>query len=467
MDFSAVAVNAIAANVGERTTLPAGRRGRHHRRSSDRHHEYAACRKPDFITTFLATMSCYFRQSRSLSCLATIATVVACGGEAQSTRSDTAIKSGATAVPAPPPAPVVPDSIARPAQPLVATPRVVRGLYVNRWAALGQRMWDLIDVAKRTEVNALVIDVKDDRGFVLYHSTVPLAREIGADTNRVMSYRRVRMVLDSMRTYGIYPIARIVVAKDPLLAEKKLAWSIKQRSDPAKPWLDKNGNPWLDPHQRAVWQYAADLAKEAVNLGFSEVQLDYVRFPDEKRLAREATFPLANGRIRAQVIREQLAFTRAELKSTRVPMTIDVFGLTATDTTDMGIGQQWEMFVDQADAVLPMVYPSHFAPGTYKLSNPNASPHATIDHAMKDANRRSAGIANAARIVPWYQDFTLGPPRYGAAEVRAQIHAGYENGIKSWMLWNPGSRYNLGALEPAIAAADTVSPPQGGSTPAR
>ena len=89
------------------------------------------------------------------------------------------------------------------------------------------------------------------------------------------------------------------------------------------------------------------------------------------------------------------------------------------------------------------------------------------DHAMKDANRRSAGIPNAGRIVPWYQDFTLGPPRYGAAEVRAQIRAGYENGVKSWMLWNPGSRYTLGALEPAIAAADTVEPRQGGNTPAR
>ena len=180
-------------------------------------------------------------------------------------------------------------------------------------------MWDLIEVAKRTEVNALVIDVKDDRGFVLYHSTVPLAREIGADTTRPMSYRRVRAVLDSMRTYGIYPIARIVVAKDPLLAEHKLEWSIKRRSDPAKPWLDKNGKPWLDPHQRGVWQYAADLAKEAVNLGFSEVQFDYVRFPDEKRLVSEATFPLANGRIRAQVIREQLGFTRGALRVDRGP----------------------------------------------------------------------------------------------------------------------------------------------------
>src|SRR5205085_7595621 len=107
----------------------------------------------------------------------------------------------------------------------VPTPDTLRGLYVNRWVALGSRLNRLIDVAKTTEVNALVIDVKDDRGFVLYRSSVPLAREIGADTTRPMSYRRVRAVLDTMRTYGIYPIARIVVAKDPLLAERKLNWS--------------------------------------------------------------------------------------------------------------------------------------------------------------------------------------------------------------------------------------------------
>jgi hypothetical protein len=253
-------------------------------------------------------------------------------------------------------------------------------------------------------------------------------------------------MFDSLRAHNIYPIARIVVAKDPLLASTRLEWAIKRRSD-LQPWLDKNGRPWLDASQPAVWQYAVDLAREAREMGFSEVQFDYVRFPDEKRLAREATFPLARGRTRAQIIRDQLGVTRDALKSTGMPMTIDVFGLTATNTTDMGIGQKWEMFVDRADVVLPMVYPSHFAPGTYGLGNPNAHPYATIDRAIKDMHRRSANIAGAAKIVPWYQDFTLGPPHYEAAHVRAQIKAGYDNGVHSWVLWNPGSRYHVEALE--------------------
>ena len=368
----------------------------------------------------------------------------ACAGEPAAQPSGSAPSADSTAHAA---VEIPPDSILRPKPPLVPTPPVIRGLYVNRWAAVGQKMWDLIGVARRTEINALVIDVKDDRGFVLYRSRVPLAREIGADTTSVMSARRIRAVLDTMRAHGIYPIARIVVVKDPLLASRKLEWAIRRRDDPSQPWLDKNRQPWLDPHHEGVWTYAADLAREAVDLGFSEVQLDYVRFPDERAIHRDAVFPLANGRTRAQVIRERIGATRAALEPTGVPMTIDVFGLTTSDTTDMGIGQRWEMFVDQADAILPMTYPSHYALGSYGLSNPNASPYATIDRAMRDAKRRTEGIAGAGIIIPWYQDFTLGAPRYGAPQVRAQIEAGYANGFPSWILWNPRSVYTLSALK--------------------
>jgi len=331
----------------------------------------------------------------------------------------------------------------------VPTPDTLRGLYVNRWAALGSKLKGLIKVAKRTEVNALVIDVKDDRGFVLYRSRVPLAQEIGADTadGHWMSATKLRAVLDTMIANDIYPIARIVVAKDPLLARKKLDLAIKRKSD-LQPWLDKNGQPWLDPHHREIWQYAADLAREAYDLGFSEVQFDYVRFPDEKRLVAETVYPLASGRSRAQVIRDQLGFLRTALKPQGMRVTADVFGLTATDTTDMGIGQRWEMFVDQVDVVLPMVYPSHFARGTFRLRNPNAHPYKTINNVLKDVIARSQPVPNAAKIIPWYQDFTLGPPHYYAEQIRAQKKAGYDNGFQSWILWNPKSNYTVAALEP-------------------
>jgi hypothetical protein len=419
---------------------------------------------------------------RRISCALLVSlTLVACNGRSGSGATDTAAARGAAvsetsaaartgaradsasrdSVPL---AVLVPRDTAAPADsllvakaPLVPMPKVVRGLYVNRWQALGTAMWDLVDVAKRTEVNALVLDVKDDRGFLLYPSTVPLAREIGADTNRPMRPARVRAILDTMHKYGIYPIARIVVAKDPLLAEKKHEWAIKRRSDPTQPWLDKNGRAWLDPHHYEIWGYAADLAREAIDLGFSEVQLDYVRFPDEDRIIHEGVFPLAQGRVRAQVIRDQLGRMRRELAPTKVPFTIDVFGLTSTDTTDMGIGQRWEAFIDRADVVLPMTYPSHYNPGTYGIRDPNGNPYGILDHALKDAKRRSAGIPGAAEIRPWYQDFTLGPPRYGVAELRAQMKAGYDNGIQSWVLWNPRSAYTIDALRPESDSASRPS----------
>ncbi len=342
-------------------------------------------------------------------------------------------------------------------KPFVARPTVVRGLYVNRWAAIGNRMWDLIGVANRTEVNALVIDVKDDRGYVLYHSSVPVARAIGADTTNPMPLSRLRAVLDTMRANGILPIARIVVAKDPLLANAKREWAVKRRRD-GKPWLDASGNPWLDPHQRGVWEYAADLAAEAVKYGFSEVQFDYVRFPDDPRLIREASFALAHGRARDQVIREQLGYLRSRLKPLGVPMAIDVFGLTTTDSTDMGIGQQWEQFADQADIVLPMTYPSHYGRGSYGIAHPNANPYDVIDHALTDGIARNQNVTGAAQVVPWYQDFTLGAPRYGVKQVRAQMQAGYDHGIRSWILWNAGSRYTISALRPAILSEAEEAP---------
>ena len=146
------------------------------------------------------------------------------------------------------------------------------------------------------------------------------------------------------------------------------------------------------------------------------------------------------------MIREQLGYLRARTDSIAVPMAIDVFGSTTSVTTDMGIGQQWEMFADKADIVMPMVYPSHYPRGTYGIPVPNAAPYAVIDRALKYGIARNAKIEGAAKIVPWYQDFTLGKPKYDVEQIREQIRAGYDNGIESWVLWNASSRYTEAAL---------------------
>ncbi|HEX8725092.1 MAG TPA: putative glycoside hydrolase [Gemmatimonadaceae bacterium] len=350
--------------------------------------------------------------------------------------ADTGAAAGNTAAPAP----------GRPA-PIrhLATPDPVRGLYVNRLVAQGPGIWRLIDLARRTRVNALVFDVKDDDGLLLYPSTVGLARLIGADTVRPMPVRRLYALMDSLRKYRIYPIARIVVARDPVLAAHRPQWAVVRRAN------DPERSAWLDPRHREVWAYAADLASEAAARGFSEVLFDDARFPVSNGSSERVEFTSPDGRTLGEVIRAQLDFLRSRFSVLNIPMSVAVSGLAAVDSSDLGVGERWEAVADRADVLMPKEYPSVFPPGTFGLANPNAQPYETVRQALADARRRNASIRGAARIVPWYQDFTLGVPAYGPEQVRAQIRAGEEAGIRSWMLWNPASVYSEAAIvEPPV-----------------
>ena len=337
----------------------------------------------------------------------------------------------------------------------VAKPEHVRGIYLNAWAAGSPtKRRQLIELAQRTEINAFVIDVKEG-GWISYPSNVPLSKQLGTSEKYIPDVRRV---LRELRDAGIYPIARIVVFKDPVLAEKKPEWAIRHVDGGV--WKDNKGNLWVDSFNRDVWDYNIAIAREAVKLGFAEVQWDYVRFPDvPASYKRTSVWPARNGRALDDGIRQFLLYARDELADLEVPLTADVFGLTVT-FTDMGIGQKWEKMVDAVDVLLPMVYPSHYQAGNYGLKSPNASPYETVKRAMDDAVRRSAPFAQRATIRPWLQDFTLGPPRYGPDQVRAQIRAVYDAGLTEWVLWNPGSRYTVGALLAEGETDAATAPPK-------
>jgi hypothetical protein len=329
-------------------------------------------------------------------------------------------------------------------------PAAVRGLYLNAWAAGSTRkLANLIEVANRTEINTFVIDVKEG-GEISYRSRVPLAREIAADQPHI---RDIRAVLRQLHENGIYTIARIVVFRDAVLANARPDLAVRHVN--GGEWIDSYGHRWVDSYNRDVWDYNIAIAREALELGFSEIQWDYVRFPDVPRaLMRQAHWPAANERSKAAGIREFLLYSRAQLETYGAPVTADVFGLTVSARDDMGIGQLWEKMLDATDVLLPMVYPSHFARGSYGIAQPNAEPFEVVHRAMQHAVRRSAGTQNAATIRPWLQDFTLGAPRYGPEHVRAQIAAVYAAGLEEWVLWHPGSNYTVAAL----AAADGTPP---------
>ena len=196
---------------------------------------------------------------------------------------------------------------------------------------------------------------------------------------------------------------------------------------------------------------AAALAEEAIAKGFDEVQFDYVRFPDEPRSRMvRAVFPSRRkGELPREAVRRQVQLLTGLVKPLGVPVTFDVFGLTASATGDLGIGQVWEDFVDVADVVLPMVYPSHYTRGAFGLRTPNAHPYNVVRLALIDALARSRD-PSAAQIRPYLQAFTLGRrlPRYTPFEIREQIRAANDLGIESWVLWNPRSVYLRAALPP-------------------
>jgi hypothetical protein len=191
------------------------------------------------------------------------------------------------------------------------------------------------------------------------------------------------------------------------------------------------------------------LAEEVARLGFPEIQWDYVRFPDISPSDRARTvYPGAGDTPLPEAIRGFLRYSRERLAEVGVLVTADVFGITTSASRDVGIGQVWESVIDAVDVALPMVYPSHYWSGSFGYEEPNAFPYEVVRRAVEDALRRSAAVEGAGNTRPWLQAFTLGEPRYGAPEVRAQIQAAYDAGVQEWILWNPGSRYDEGALEP-------------------
>jgi hypothetical protein len=349
----------------------------------------------------------------------------------------------------------------------VPPPASVRGLFLNAWGFGSDRFHQLLRLADTTEINAFVIDVKDDTGYLTYPTAIPTAVAIGA--NGQIRARDARARLALMRERGIHAIARIVVAKDPLLARQKPEWAVRHRDGGL--WADRLKFNWVDAFHDSVWVYAAQIAEEAVQMGFDEIQYDYVRFPDEPR-SRLATAVFAARRGEESSrdgVRRNLQLLKERTAAIGVPFTIDVFGLTTSATGDMGIGQVWEDLVSAADVVLPMVYPSHYGPGVYGVPRPNAEPYLVVRRALEDGLRRNAAIPNAAKIRPFLQAFTLGQPRYTPWHVREQIRATEELGLASWILWNPRGAYDPAIFRreaPAIAATpgrpDTV---RGARTP--
>jgi hypothetical protein len=327
-------------------------------------------------------------------------------------------------------------------------PRSVKAAYLSYYGVADRtirgRVLELLD---RTELNAVVIDVKGDRGFIPYESQIPLAREAGA-----MGPVRVRDfddILAHLKAHAIYTVARIVVFKDDVLARYRPAWAITDtRTDSL--WLDAEHLAWLDPFEERAWVYSIAVAREAALKGFDEIQFDYLRFPTEGKpsLARYSRPNTQEARLHS--IAEFLKRARAALEPTGASLAIDLFGYTAFNLDDTGVGQRIEELAPLVNTFCPMAYPSAYHRGIPNYPIPVARPYEVVFETVRRVRERSGHAGTQVR--PWIQDFrdyAFDRRPFGVSEVRAEMKAAIDAGATGWMLWNPQNHYTVEALAPA------------------
>ena len=326
---------------------------------------------------------------------------------------------------------------------------MVRALYVNRFAAQSaKRMKQLIQIADETEINALVIDLKDEFGLNYTPTNPALAKNAGT----AGTIRNLPALLDTLRAHRILPIARMVVFKDSVTARIHPEWTIRRQDNSI--WRDKKGIAWVNPYQHALWDYNIGVAEELAKMGFGEIQFDYIRFPEPYPSLPQQVFPDSKGVPKPDVLAAYLREATSRLGRFGARTTADIFGLVTTVGGPLEVGQYWEKIAPNVDVVLPMVYPSHYPRGELGLAHPNAEPYRVLNISLSKAKQRDQklGITAPEHVRPWLQAFTLGSPPYGPAELVAQKKGAYDAGYDGWVLWNPGSKYEafLPALEKTL-----------------
>jgi hypothetical protein len=319
-------------------------------------------------------------------------------------------------------------------------PATVRALYVNRWATQSpKRMRELMQIADETEINGMVLDLKDEFGLNFASRDSSVARNAGHSG----TIPHLPQLIDTLHAHGIVAIARMVTFKDSVAARMNPQHTIRKPDGSA--WNDKQGLTWVDPYDPMIREYNIRVAEELARMGFDEIQFDYVRFPEPYPSLPKQTFNDANGVSRPQALADFLGAACRRINALGSRCTADIFGLVTTVRGPLEIGQEWEKISPVVDVVLPMTYPSHYPHGSFGLARPNAEPEKIQQLAISKAHDRDVAlrITKPEHVRPWVQAFTLGPPPYGPAEIEAQKRGIYAAGYDGWVLWNPGSKYEI------------------------
>ena len=297
-----------------------------------------------------------------------------------------------------------------------------------------------LSLIAQTELNALVIDLKGDRGWVSFKSQTPLAAAIGAQ--KIITIRDLKALAADLHAKKVYTIARIVVFKDSPLASSRPDLAIKTSNGAI--FRDREGLAWCNPYSRAVWDYNIDLAVEAARAGFDEIQFDYVRFPDRRGLI----YPMPNTEAnRVAAISGFFAEARKRLTPYNVFLSADIFGYVPWNYNDTDIGQKLENLAPVLDYMSFMLYPSGFQFGIPGYLNPVHHPKEIVFLTLEKAKQRTN--LPALRFRPWLQafrDYAFDRTQFGASQIQGQIEAADQSGSNGWMLWNPRNAYTNDGL---------------------
>ena len=327
-------------------------------------------------------------------------------------------------------------------------PVKVKGIYVSGPVAGIAKMDDLIDLVDRTELNAMVIDIKNDEGKVTYKMQSEQVLEIDAGVRYIPD---IEELVAKCKEKDIYLIARIVAFRDPYLAEQKPEWAVHTKNGDI--FRDKNGLAWVNPYCREVWDYLVEIASQAALVGFDEVQFDYIRFSTDIGEGEVDYGPEAGNVDKIQIITEFTEYLYEKLAPQGVYVAADVFGTVIDNETDQAIvGQDYVQMAGYLDYICPMVYPSHYHNGSYGITVPDAEPYRTIYAASSASVEELSTVPEESRahVRVWLQSFTAGwvsgHISYGPEQIRAQIKGAYDAGYDEWLLWNAAVNYQPDAF---------------------
>jgi hypothetical protein len=326
------------------------------------------------------------------------------------------------------------------------SPFTPKALYLSLFGIGSKQLRNsALNLIQETELNALVINLKDDMGRVAFKSTTPLATAVGAQ--KIITVKDLHALAEDLHARGIYVIARIVVFKDDPLVANKPELAIRTASGAI--WKDREGLAWCNPYSKIAWNYNIDLAVEAARAGVDEIQFDYVRFPDTHGLVYSMPNTEDN---RVEAISGFLAEARKRLTPYNVFLAADVFGYVSWNTNDTFIGQKLGNLTNSLDYLSPMLYPSGFQFGIPGYLNPVEHPYEIVYYSLEKAKHRTN--LPGLRFRPWLQsfrDYAFDKRHFQGEQIRAQIDAAEKTGSDGWMLWNPRNSYTRDGLKPKSA----------------